>query len=89
MGGPKQEARAMKSALALLCPLLAASGTQPVARVVIRTVKDADSCFGVQGSGADIYWSPVWNKPPDLFDFGIGHGDATGCPIIRIMLGSQ
>jgi hypothetical protein len=79
----------MKSALALLCPLLAASGTQPVARVVIRTVKDADSCFGVQGLVANLYWSSVWNKLPDFFDFGIGHGDATGCPIIRIMLGSQ
>jgi corrinoid protein of di/trimethylamine methyltransferase len=32
-------ARAMKGALALLRPLLAASGTQPVARVVIGTVK--------------------------------------------------
>ena len=32
-------ARAMKGALALLRPLLAASGTQPVARVIIGTVK--------------------------------------------------
>ncbi|MGA2960980.1 MAG: corrinoid protein [Candidatus Korobacteraceae bacterium] len=32
-------ARAMKGALALLRPLLAASGTQPVARIVIGTVK--------------------------------------------------
>jgi corrinoid protein of di/trimethylamine methyltransferase len=55
-------ARAMKSALELLRPLLAASGAQPVGRVVIGTVKGDLHDIGknlvasmLEGSGFDVH----------------------------------
>ncbi len=55
-------ARAMKSALALLRPLLAAQGAQPVGRVVIGTVKGDLHDIGknlvasmLEGSGFDVH----------------------------------
>jgi 5-methyltetrahydrofolate--homocysteine methyltransferase len=61
-------ARAMKASMEILRPLLAASGAQPVGRVVIGTVKGDLHDIGknlvaamLEGGGFEVIdWAPTW-----------------------------
>lgn len=66
-------ARAMKEALAILSPLLAASGTEPIAKVVIGTVMGDMHDIGknlvasmLEGAGFQVFDLGV-NVPPEKF----------------------